>query len=885
MMRTMFKLVPLVLVLNTTSGALLLGAQTSDQVLHVSESYHYSLQLPGTWAQIPDLEVKQAYSLFLPDELKAISAWDAAFQAKDGDRWFTYPYLIVQVLPYSKVGLDRQPTTAEFLELGQQLTGVHLRCLVQTGLGEDPRAMIPGWTITDLQVDDLQMVYEIHLEGELGSVGAVVGMLVGQAGCTVLVQAAFYDVKSAWPQWSGDRQLILNSFRFDSAFAYKPSKQQRLRKAMIDDHRRTNDRVITSVGQSGQDEASTSSQDMQDSRPGDHSSAAGTTEIQDSDSHVTTVDTNSRETDRFPSGYSGSSEDERATTDWESTVRSILGDHWELKLILMTVVLVVVVVASLHARLHNAKTSRVEGKLGETPPTPKAGRMDAGSVYFSFKGRLNRKSYWFATVSLFIWYVITSMMLDSTDEVMAGLGSLFALSAVWPTIAVQVKRWHDRGKSGIWYLLSFVPVLGPLWVFIELGFLKGTAGTNRYGLPPGSEKARPSDAVTTQDGSPLSGPLVDLVCMLAKVAKADGVVSKAEVSLIDEFFLLILRLTPDMRKEAIRIFDQAKSSAIPYDIHARGFYEAFQDNPGLLEIVLDFLVALAFADGELSAEEEILVSQTAAVFGIEHDSYEKHREERVHQKAHASGKPSETYYAEILGLAGQADFDLTDVKQAYRNLSLQYHPDKVAHLGPKLRAVAEEEMKRINEAYAFFTQSYKDSPCERTSSEPQRQSGRTTGAGASESTSNTTDRISLAFLLSESQCYVGQPVQMIVKWIVTVRVKDAVFDVPVFASDDFHIEDVSEPTGAYAKERVLIDGVPVTVTEQREVIKGLQAAVISFSKNLIPRRPGHFVLGAVSVSAKIAVACESGDSDHPDRLRYEHCKVASDQVELHVLPR
>ena len=47
--------------------------------------------------------------------------------------------------------------------------------------------------------------------------------------------------------------------------------------------------------------------------------------------------------------------------------------------------------------------------------------------------------------------------------------------------AIAAKRWHDRNKSGWWSLLSFVPVLGPLWVLFELGSLPGTPGKNQYG--------------------------------------------------------------------------------------------------------------------------------------------------------------------------------------------------------------------------------------------------------------------------------------------------------------------------------------------------------------------------------------------------------------------
>ena len=61
---------------------------------------------------------------------------------------------------------------------------------------------------------------------------------------------------------------------------------------------------------------------------------------------------------------------------------------------------------------------------------------------------------------------------------------LFALAAIWMKLAVLVKRWHDRDKSGWWVLITLVPLIGWLWQLIECGFLDGTPGPNRYGPSP-----------------------------------------------------------------------------------------------------------------------------------------------------------------------------------------------------------------------------------------------------------------------------------------------------------------------------------------------------------------------------------------------------------------
>lgn len=64
---------------------------------------------------------------------------------------------------------------------------------------------------------------------------------------------------------------------------------------------------------------------------------------------------------------------------------------------------------------------------------------------------------------------------------------LFALVATWAKLAVLVKRWHDRDKSGWWVLIGLIPLIGGIWMLIECGFLDGTPGSNKYGPSPKGE--------------------------------------------------------------------------------------------------------------------------------------------------------------------------------------------------------------------------------------------------------------------------------------------------------------------------------------------------------------------------------------------------------------
>jgi hypothetical protein len=64
------------------------------------------------------------------------------------------------------------------------------------------------------------------------------------------------------------------------------------------------------------------------------------------------------------------------------------------------------------------------------------------------------------------------------------LGLIFTLAAIYPALALYAKRWHDRGKSGWWTLIILIPLVGPIWLLIELGALEGTRGPNNYGPDP-----------------------------------------------------------------------------------------------------------------------------------------------------------------------------------------------------------------------------------------------------------------------------------------------------------------------------------------------------------------------------------------------------------------
>lgn len=128
---------------------------------------------------------------------------------------------------------------------------------------------------------------------------------------------------------------------------------------------------------------------------------------------------------------------------------------------------------------------KIASKAATTSVTPKG----PGWIFFSFKGRLGRRGYWLGGIIVTIIFSIAVAITPSPDaqetsealSMLSCMGSIFMLLTIWISLAIVVKRCHDRGKSGWWALFAMIPVIGTIWALIELGFLPGEPTPNQYG--------------------------------------------------------------------------------------------------------------------------------------------------------------------------------------------------------------------------------------------------------------------------------------------------------------------------------------------------------------------------------------------------------------------
>jgi len=115
-------------------------------------------------------------------------------------------------------------------------------------------------------------------------------------------------------------------------------------------------------------------------------------------------------------------------------------------------------------------------------------RLSAGEILFPLRGRIARRHFWLASVAIGLpgWMPFSWLFYSYSDTKVVALVSygLWLLLSLWPSLALQVKRWHDRNRSGWMVLVNLIPIVGPIWAFIEIGCLPGTPGPNDYGDDP-----------------------------------------------------------------------------------------------------------------------------------------------------------------------------------------------------------------------------------------------------------------------------------------------------------------------------------------------------------------------------------------------------------------
>ena len=177
---------------------------------------------------------------------------------------------------------------------------------------------------------------------------------------------------------------------------------------------------------------------------------------------------------------------------------------------------------------------------------------------------------------------------------------------------------------------------------------------------------------------------MSLLVLSAAVMKADGKVVKSELEYVKNFFLS--QFGTEETNRLIMILKEVLNQEINLrDVSVQ--VGQFMDYPSRLQL-LHYLFGIAMADRQIDKAEENVIEQISGYMGVDPSDFSSIKAMFVRNINNAY---------DILELTPAATDE--EVKKAYRRLAIQYHPDKVAHLGEDIKKAATKKFQNLNAAY------------------------------------------------------------------------------------------------------------------------------------------------------------------------------------------
>ena len=177
---------------------------------------------------------------------------------------------------------------------------------------------------------------------------------------------------------------------------------------------------------------------------------------------------------------------------------------------------------------------------------------------------------------------------------------------------------------------------------------------------------------------------VSLIILVAAVMKVDGKVVKSELDYVKQFF--VRQFGEASAKESLKLL----KNILKKDILVRDICLQISENmdySSRLQL-LHLLLNISLADGAINKAESDLIEKISRALAISKNDFVSIRNMFI---------PETDSSYKILEIGREATAE--EVKKAYRQMAVKYHPDKVSHLGDDFRKVADDKFKKVNEAY------------------------------------------------------------------------------------------------------------------------------------------------------------------------------------------
>lgn len=180
---------------------------------------------------------------------------------------------------------------------------------------------------------------------------------------------------------------------------------------------------------------------------------------------------------------------------------------------------------------------------------------------------------------------------------------------------------------------------------------------------------------------------IAVIALGAKMAKADGQVTRDEVTAFREIF----HIPREEEANAARLFNLARQDVAGYDDYARRIARMFDSTQGTLTDLIEGLFHIAVADGEYHASEDDFLQSVATIFGL------SEREFRSIRTRFVSDAEPDPY--DVLGIEPSAS--MREARAAWRRLVRDSHPDRLMARGLPKEAIrlAEKRLIAVNRAW------------------------------------------------------------------------------------------------------------------------------------------------------------------------------------------
>ena len=180
---------------------------------------------------------------------------------------------------------------------------------------------------------------------------------------------------------------------------------------------------------------------------------------------------------------------------------------------------------------------------------------------------------------------------------------------------------------------------------------------------------------------------VALIILTAKLAKADGHVSREELIAIKDK----LKIPEHEIDQVGKIFNKAKEDSLGYEPYAQQIAQIYRNNPVVLDEIINTLFYIAEADGNISDSELAMMRNIAKIFGLNESQFEGIKESRK------SSDKLNPYI--VLGCSPNDDFAI--IRKKYLQLSKEHHPDVLMNKGVPQEVIEEskKKMRAINSAF------------------------------------------------------------------------------------------------------------------------------------------------------------------------------------------